>query len=160
MKSGRSNSGGEKMSERKGWQAGWPASESSSGWADGQAHRCTVGTGERAGRGRVSEMVGERTNGMSNMDGRMFVRHEIYRDQTIGARIANLGKHMHVDKVSTSTNFHPILWRSMTFAFKVKYSNGVSSEVHPLFSRKPLTDRAEIAIYNARSRIWTFDWNI
>ena len=42
-----------------------------------------------------------------SVDGRVFVRHEMYRDQPTGPRSVNFGKHMHVDKISSSTNFHP-----------------------------------------------------
>ena len=34
----------------------------------------------------------------------MFVRHEMYRNQTEGPRSVNFAKHMHVDKVSSPTN--------------------------------------------------------
>ena len=88
----------------------------------------------------------------------MIVRHEMYRNQTNGPRSANFAnKHMHVDKVSSPTNVQIV--KVLDIHFQVK-KIGVHSEVHEWLSRKTLTDRAKIAIYDILSKIWAFDWHI
>ena len=67
----------------------------------------------------------------------MFVRHEMYRNQTHGPRSANL----HVDKVSSPTNIHIV--KALDIHFQVKKIE-VHSKVHEWLSRKTLTNRAKL----------------
>ena len=50
----------------------------------------------------------------------MFVRHEMYRDQTDGPRGANFAKHMHVGKVSSPTNIQIVKVLDIHFQVKKK----------------------------------------
>ena len=81
----------------------------------------------------------------------MFVRHEMYRDQTAGPRSANFGKHMHLDKVSSPINLQVV--KVLDLHFQVKKSTGVHSKIHSWFCRKMLTVREEIVIYYTLSQI-------
>ena len=58
---------------------------------------------------------------------------------------------MHVDKVNLPTNV-PID-KVLDVHFQVQ-KIGVLSEVHEWLSRKTLTDRSNIAIYDTLSQIW------
>ena len=49
--------------------------------------------------------------------------------------------------------------RSLIFILKWK-KIGVHSEIHGWLSRKTLTDRAKIAIYDTLGQMWAFDWHI
>ena len=55
------------------------------------------------------------------MDRHMFVRHEMYRDQTDEPRSTNFAKHMHVDKVSSPTNVQII--KVLDIHFQAKKSD-------------------------------------
>ena len=91
------------------------------------------------------------------MDRHMFVRHEMYRDQMDGPRRANFAKHMHVDKINSSTDVQIV--KVLDIHFQVKKIR-VYSEVDECLSHKTLTDMANIAIYDTLSQIWAFDWHI
>ena len=63
---------------------------------------------------------------------------------------------MHVDKVSSPTNGQIV--KVLDIHFQVKKIRA-HSEVHECLSRKTLTDRAKIAIYDTYSQILAFDWH-
>ena len=87
----------------------------------------------------------------------MFVRHEMYRDQTDGPRSANFAKHMHIDKVSSPTNVEIVKVLNNHFQVKKTASSFEGSRV--VISPR-LTGREEITIYDTLSQIWAFNWHI
>ena len=72
------------------------------------------------------------------MDGRTFVRHEIYRYQTAGPRSANFSKHMHVNKISSPINFRIINKKSNVVHLEVR-SWLMSRKTHQIWPKLRLT---------------------
>ena len=91
------------------------------------------------------------------MDRHIFVRREMYRDQTDAPRSANFAKHMHINKISSPTYVQIV--KVLDIHFQVE-KIGVHSEIHEWLSRKTLTHREQNAIYDTRSQICAFDWHI